>query len=75
MLQAHSDWPVRLLLAYAAEVGQAAQPAAATVPLPVTAPKKPGAHVVQAATDQPPKRPGVEMPTGQAVQLVAPAAA
>ena len=51
------------------------QPAAEGVPGFVTVPMLPAAQMVQAATDLPPKRPGVEMPVGQAVQLVAPAAA
>ena len=49
---------------------QAVQPAAPDVPLPVTAPAKPGAQIVQAATDAlPAAKPVVVMPAGQAVQL------
>ena len=55
--------------------GQAVQPAAEGVPGFVTEPTLPAAHMLQAATDLPPKRPGVEMSLGQAVQLDAPAAA
>jgi hypothetical protein len=55
--------------------GQMVQPAAESVPGFVTGPTEPAWQMVQAATERPPKRPGVEMPAGQAVQLVAPAAA
>ena len=45
-------------------------PAALSVPLFVTAPKKPAAHVVQAATETLPTcRAVVVIPVGQAVQL------
>jgi len=45
------------------------------VPLPVTAPAKPGAQAVQAATDVlPVAMPVVVMPVGQGVQAEAPAA-
>ena len=53
----------------------AVQPPAEGVPGFVTVPTKPAAQMVQAETALPPKRPGVEMPAGQAWQLVAPAAA
>ena len=53
--------------------GHAVQPAAETVPLPVTAPYKPGAHAVQAATDALPVAPPVVVtPAGHAVQAAAP---
>ena len=52
------------------------QPAAATVPGLVTAPKYPGAHAVQAATEVlPAAAPVVVMPAGHNVQLAEPAEA
>ena len=55
---------------------QAEQPAALAVPELVTVPAKPGAQMVQAATEVlPAAKPVVEMPRGQAVQLAAPAPA
>ena len=54
----------------------AVHPAALLVPLFVTAPRVPGAQMVQAATDVLPATEFVvQMPVGHAVQLVAPAAA
>ena len=54
---------------------QLEQPAAFTVPAPVTEPENPGAQMVHAATDVlPVAEPVVYVPTGQAVQLAAPAA-
>jgi len=52
---------------------QAVQPAAETVPLPVTVPKKPGAHAVHAATELLPFAPPVVVkPAGHAVHAAAP---
>ena len=50
-----------------APAGQATQPAA--VPGLVTAPAKPGAHTVQAATEPAAALATVQAPCGQAVQL------
>ena len=55
--------------------GHAAQPAALSVPALVTAPAKPCAQAVHAATETLPTcRPPVVTPGGQAVQRAAPAA-
>ena len=55
---------------------QAVQPRAAVDPAFVTVPANPGAQIVHAETDVLPRsEPAVEMPVGQAVQLVAPSAA
>ena len=55
---------------------QAVQPAAPDVPAPVTVPAKPGAQMVQAATEiWPVAEPVVKMPSGQAVHVIAPAGA
>ena len=60
---------------HAADSG-AEQPAALAEPLLVTEPAKPGAQIVQAATDKlPSNKPVVDMPAGHTVQLEALAAA
>jgi hypothetical protein len=56
--------------------GQAAQPEALTVPALTTVPNKPGAHVVQDATEPwPVANAVVVMPAGQGVHEALPAAA